>query len=195
MNKQGKIFIISAPSGAGKTTLTLEGLNRLKNKYPISKVITYTTRKPRQNEKHGKDYHFLSETEFLNKQKKGFFLETTKYHDNYYGSPTDILDKIKQGQSFIIVVDYPGAQNYLTLIHNPILIWIEPPSLSELEKRLKKRNDSAELIKTRLKLAEKEMITEKKEHLFKYNLINDDFEKTVNKLISIIEKEISNEDS
>lgn len=162
-------------------------MNRLTDKYPISKVITYTTRKPRPNEIYGKDYHFLSEVDFLNKKKDGFFLETTKYHDNYYGSPADILNKINLGQSFIIVVDYPGAKTFLNLIPNPILIWIEPPSLDELEKRLKKRNDPIQKIKDRIKLAEKEIKTENIEKTFKYHLINDILEDTVNELVQIIE--------
>lgn len=188
--KKGKVFIISAPSGAGKTTLTNQVLKNLESKYPISKVITYTTRKPRQNEINGKDYNFLSEEDFLKKKKDGFFLETTKYHENYYGSPADILDKIKQGQSFIIVVDYPGAKTFLKLIPDPILIWIEPPSLEELEKRLKKRNDSYETIKTRLEMAKKEIDIENKEKLFEYHLINNNFDQTINELIKIIENKI-----
>ncbi len=187
---EGKFFIISAPSGAGKTTLTYEVLKKLKSRYPISKVITYTTRASRPKEVHGTDYHFLSEQEFLNKKEKDFFLETTKYHENYYGSPKNILDKSKKGESFIIVADLPGAKNFLKLLPNPILIWIEPPSLIELEKRLQKRNDSRENINARIELARKEIETEKKDKLFKYHLINDNFDQTVNELIKIIENEL-----
>lgn len=182
----GKFFIISAPSGAGKTTLTNEALKKLKDKYQINKVITYTTRMPREKEIHGVDYHFLSEQEFLNKKKNGFFLETTKYHNNFYGSPANILDKTKRGESFIIVADRPGAKNFSKLLQKPVLIWIEPPSLIELEKRLKKRQDSDETIKERLSLVKTEIENEKKEPLFKYHLINDDFKTAVKELKDII---------
>ena len=100
---QGKVFVISAPSGTGKTTLVKETINRLNNQYDISKVITYTTRNLRTGEINGKDYHFISHDDFLQKEKDGFFLEITKYDNQKYGSPASILTDIQLGKSFIIM--------------------------------------------------------------------------------------------
>jgi len=193
-NLNGRFFIIAAPSGAGKTTLTHAAIKKLSPKYNISKVITYTSRPPRKDEVDGKDYHFLSKEEFIKKQKENFFLEITQYNNNFYGSPTDILAKAKEGTSFIFVADRAGAKSALKLLPEPILIWIEPPSLEELKNRLTKRkSESEEQLNRRLNLAEQEMAEEKSEQLFKHHLINDDFEITVSKLVKIIEDELNKE--
>ena len=157
----GEIFVISAPSGAGKTTLTYAVIERLKNTIDISKVITYTSRTPRPNEVAEKDYVFVSREEFLEKKKHNFFLETTEYNGEHYGSPAHIKEEIKRGESFILVIDLVGVHSVIKLLENPVLIWITPPSLSVLEERLSKRGETKEKIKERLALAEQELQEEK----------------------------------
>src|SRR5580698_9904346 len=87
----GKLFIISAPSGGGKTTITQEVIARLGEKCHIQRAINYTSRPPRDNEVNGIDYHFITPEDFINKKASGFFLETTYYDNNYYGSPVSII--------------------------------------------------------------------------------------------------------
>ena len=186
--KNGLFFVVSAPSGAGKTTLSTAVINKLKEKHQVSKVITYTSRPRRKGEVDGTDYHFISNSDFLQKEINQYFLETTKYHNYFYGSPSSILEKSKTGKSFVIVTDYKGGKNYLKLLKNPILIWIEPPSLEELEIRLKKRNrEDFKKISERLEMAKIEIETERKNKIFHYHVINDNFEKTVSELCKIIE--------
>src|SRR5436853_2205355 len=96
---QGTLFIISAPSGGGKTTLVYEVIKRLAATIPLCKVITYTTRAPRPNEHNGDDYYFVTNEEFLAKKEHNFFIETTLYDTNWYGSPRSVLDGLTQGTS------------------------------------------------------------------------------------------------
>ncbi len=185
--KHGFAFIVGAPSGTGKTTVVERVLKHLASQYPISRVVTYTSRSKRIGEKDGRDYFFLSPQEFRDKKKQGFFLETTIYDENYYGSPSSVLADLAKGQSFIFVVDRAGAKILKQLLPDPVLIWLEPPSIEELKKRLLHRGKSTE-IKTqkRLELAEKEIKQEKENHLFQYHIINDDLNLTVEQVERII---------
>lgn len=188
--KQGKIFIISASSGAGKTTLTNEVIKRLSHKFNISKVITYTTRSPRIDEINGKDYYFLTEKEFKQKLKADFFLETTKYNESFYGSPKNILENIKYGKSFILITDLKGIKVLKKLIPKAILIWINIPNLEILRQRLINRGDNFKKIEQRLKLAKIELKEIKKTDFFNYKIINDKFDQTSQKLMQLISHEL-----
>ncbi|MCK4265157.1 guanylate kinase [Candidatus Babeliales bacterium] len=189
--KDGKIFIVSAPSGTGKTTLVNSVLGSIGNKYNISKVITYTNRKPRPGEKDGVDYNFISPEEFNEKMKDNFFLETTIYSDKYYGSPALIKEELKLGKSFVLLVNREGTKSVCGLLSNPVTIWLEPPSLEVLKSRLLKRGDSHSQIEKRLNLAEQELKEEKNHRLFKYHIINDVFNKAADGILQIVETELS----
>ena len=136
--KAGIIVILSSPSGAGKTTLVKKISTR--KKYKIS--ISHTTRKPRANEKNGKDYYFTSKKIFKKLIKKGEFLEHAKVFDNYYGSSKDlIINKLKQGKNVLFDIDWQGTRQIKNkkLKYKLLTIFILPPSKNELLKRLIKR--------------------------------------------------------
>jgi len=187
----GKLFIVSAPSGAGKTTLVNEVLGRLGLKYSIDRVITYTSRAVRLGEKPGKDYHFLSPEGFNRKINDGFFLEWSGEYDHYYGTPRHILNELKQGLSRVLVIDRAGAKSVLSIAQDPspalregvVPIWIYTSDFVELERRLVARGDNTnEQIKRRLEIAQKEVKKEQEKPLYKYRILNDNFTKASQEL-------------
>ncbi|MBD3231165.1 hypothetical protein GF322_00730 [Candidatus Dependentiae bacterium] len=193
MKNEGILFIISGPSGVGKTSLAREAISRVTKDFNIKKVTTYTTRPIRENETDCQDYFFLSQEEFENKFKNGFFLETTKYDNHKYGSPAHILEDLKLGKSFVIVTDMLGIKNISNLHKDSIFIWISPPSIKELRRRIIKRQGHAEnKIEDRLTLAEQEMKeAHEKTRIINWFLVNEVFEKSVNELEKIIKKELN----
>lgn len=190
---RGKLFIISAPSGAGKTSVAEGVVKILQKLMPIEKVITFTTRKIRPGEISEKDYHFISIKEFLTLKKDGGFLETTEYNGNYYGSPASIISKLKAGKSLIMVTDCTGAKNFKNNIFPDVVtIWLTVPSLEVLRQRLENRNtESKEALINRLQLAKTETAQESAEQFFQYHVLNDDLDKTIQNVICIILKELN----
>jgi len=186
-----KVFVFTAPSGAGKSSLANESIKRLNPDYNISRTTTYTTRSPRENEINGKDYHFISVEDFKQKQKNNFFLETTEYRGCFYGSPISIISDLELGKSFIIVTDIDGSKNISKLIKKPVLIWITTPTIEKLKERLIKRgNFTHHQLEESLKQAVEEIKEAHKSRLFDYNVVNDVFEDTVEQLISLIKEEL-----
>lgn len=190
--KKGTVFIVSAPPGAGKTSLTTHIVQALQQEFNLSKIITYTTRKPRQNEKQDIDYHFITHAEFEQKNKALFFLETNEYNGNLYGSPKSLLDDLEQGKSFFLVVDRSGAQKIKTLIKNPVLIWLTVPNVEALQLRMQNRGtDNQEELVERMVIACKEIQDETRDPAFKYHVYNENFEQAANEIIGIIRKEFA----
>lgn len=154
----GKIFVISAPSGAGKTTLV--GL--LRERFPLlAESVSCTTRNPRGHEVDGVDYFFLSKEEFFAKREAGLFAEWAEVHGNFYGTPLDFLQKqLDSGKDIICDIDYQGAINIKKAFpEEAVLILVLPPSMEELESRLRLRaTDNPEVIKTRLHNAKNEIL-------------------------------------
>lgn len=186
-SKKGKVFIVSAPSGAGKTSIVTKAVERLSKQIPISRVVTYTTRQPRANEVNGVDYNFVSHQDFENKMKSGFFLETTNYNGKLYGSPASILTDLDLGKPFIFITDIEGVKNLSKFFENSVKIWLNAPSFSELRRRIISRNtESAHQIDERLKLAENEIKEAEKSRLFDYKIINNEFETTIEELVGLI---------
>ena len=183
----GKLFIISAPSGTGKTSLVNVLLREWKNEHQLKRVVTYTTRVPRKDEMEGRDYHFISREDFEKKREEGFFLESGVFCGNYYGSPVFVLDPAYRNEdSYLLVIDRAGG---LKIKDTPgaVLIWIIPPSLQELKARLEKRGkDSAESIEQRIKKAQQELECEERENSYTYRLVNDDFIKAKTELKRLI---------
>ncbi len=186
----GSLFIIAAPTGAGKTTLT----NLIISRHPhIKRAVTYTTRKARPGEQHAVDYFFVTEDEFLTLKNNNFFLETTKYDQSWYGSPSDILHHVSAGGHYIIITDWPGAKTISTQITttNPEInfecLWITVPSRELLVERLKDRytHDHAAL-ERRLKLFDAEIDRELQERFFLHHVINDDLESTYKRLCTLM---------
>lgn len=183
MNKrQGLLFIVSAPSGTGKTTLCREMERRLSN---LNFSISYTTRAPRAGEVHERDYYFVEKMEFEKKVQRGEFSEWAEVHGNLYGTDEKITrDLIDQGVDILLDVDAQGAASLKKRFPEGVFIYILPPSLEILEERLKeRRTDSAEEIQRRVKEARSEI---QKLDCYSYLVINDQFGKASRDLESVI---------
>lgn len=180
--RTGNVFIISAASGTGKTTL----VSRLvKNHADIRVSVSHTTRAPRENEQHGKHYYFVSQEKFMDLVGQGAFLEHAEVFGNYYGtSVMGVEDLTRQGFDVILEIDVQGAAQIREALPHAIGIFILPPSLVILEERLRKREtDSAEVIERRLAEAKGEI---EQASAFDYVVVNDDLIATEMNLLHII---------
>lgn len=187
----GKLFIVSAPSGAGKTSLVDEILTRLKRQYNIDRLVTYTSRDIRPGETEGKDFCFVSPKEFEKRVQEGFFLEWSKEYEHYYGSPRRVENDLKDGHSRILVIDRSGAKQVLEHISDAITVWIYTPSIEVLKERLLSRGvNSPEQIETRLEIAKQELEQEAQHKFYTHHILNDDFEKAASDLEKILENEL-----
>ncbi|MBI5809014.1 MAG: guanylate kinase [Ignavibacteriales bacterium] len=184
-----KLFVFSAPSGSGKTTIVKEVLNSFPN-FVFS--ISATTRKKRPNEKDGVDYFFITEKEFLERIEKNEFVEWEKFYDYYYGTLKSQIDNnIKNGRHTVFEVDVKGAISIKKYYPEAVLIFIAPPSIEELKQRLIKRNtETEEDLKKRIERAEMELSFKDK---FDYVVSNSDLEFAKKEVKKIIEKEIKEE--
>ncbi len=178
----GNLFIVSAPSGAGKTSLVSALLNSNKQ---IALSISYTTRAPRPGETDGKDYHFISREEFLQMAQRGDFLESAEVYGNLYGTSQPwIENELASGRDILLEIDWQGAEQVRRLMPHAISIFILPPSLAALETRLKGRGqDSAEVIARRLHAAQEDI-----SHVaeFDYVIINDKLDEALHQLDAVI---------
>lgn len=192
---QGKLFIASAISGAGKTTLIRESLRRLQeNGYAIDRLITYTTRAPRINEIQNVDYNFLSHEEFIEKQKNNFFFEVASFNDHLYGTSAEFVRQLELGKSFIVPLNKEGTHEMRErLPNNTITILITAPSLEIARERMIKRGGMTQAqIEKRIEISRKELEVEEKSHrLYTYHLINDVFDQSVQELCKIIIDELT----
>lgn len=189
---EGKLFVVSACSGAGKTSLVEHIIKKLGSQFALKKVITYTSKNPRINEIDGKDYHFLSSPEFQERAEKGFFLEWSTRYGHYYGSPISIVQDMHQGFSYIIIVDLAGAQLIERTIKHAVLIWIGVKNKETLKTRLLARNtETCEQINERLNIADQEINQQELLNIFTYKIINDNFENALGELEMIIVDELS----
>lgn len=184
----GNLFIVAAPSGAGKSSLITALLShsehaRLTN--PAELSVSHTTRKPREGEINGKHYYFISVSEFEMLIKDNAFYEHASVFGNYYGtSRTAISDKLERGIDVFLDIDWQGARQIKALNPQAISIFILPPSIESLRQRLVGRGkDSQEVIEKRMREAVSEM-----SHFneFDFVIVNDDFEKAVADFISIV---------
>lgn len=177
-----KVFIVSAPSGAGKTTLIKDVLSHLEGS--LERVVTCTTRAPRKGEIHGRDYWFLDEETFDRKVKEGRFLERAEVYGKKYGVLFESITEIKsRNKSAVLILDVQGALNVRRQM-DVVLLFICPPSLEELKRRLEGRHtDSEEGIQRRLSKAQEEM---EKRFFYDYIVVNDDFSFASDVIRSII---------
>lgn len=186
----GKLFLVSASSGAGKTTLVREVLVRLHEEHGVKRVITYTTKAPRPGEQQGIDYHFLSEDEFMKKIAQNFFVEHSTVYGAYYGFPRSVLHDIDHGAHYIAIVDRAGAASIKSERPDAILIWIKADK-QVLEARLTSRaQDTQEVITFRLAIAEQELAAEQADDLYNHLILNDSLEAAIERLEHIIRNEV-----
>jgi guanylate kinase len=183
---KGKMVILSAPSGSGKSTI----INRLLAKNLLLEFsVSATNRPPRGNERNGVEYYFFSADEFKEKINEGKFIEYEEVYPNrYYGTlKSEVEKKIAEGKNVILDVDVAGGLNIKKLYKkNALLIFIRPPSIEELQRRLEKRGtDSPEVIKDRISKATYELSIASK---YDAIVVNDKLEKAENEIINIINK-------
>jgi guanylate kinase len=178
----GNLFIISAPSGAGKTSLVhaLLGINP-----HINLSISYTTRDPRPGEHDGKDYHFVSRETFLAMAKRGEFLESAEVYGNLYGtSQTWISQEVSKGRDVLLEIDWQGAAQVRRLFPDSISIFILPPSREALEQRLKGRGQDNDAVIAKRMAAVREDVAHIAE--FDYVIINDNLNEALRELNAVV---------
>lgn len=177
MLMKGKLVIFSAPSGSGKTTIVH---HLLKKDYDLQFSVSVCSREKRENEVHGKDYYFVSPEEFRSKIEAGDFLEWEEvYHDHFYGTLKSEVDRIRNlGKNVLFDIDVMGGLNIKKQFgRDALAVFVMPPSIQELEKRLRNRNtDSDEKIRRRIDKAEHEMTFAQQ---FDKVLLNDHLEKSL----------------
>ncbi|NWN45863.1 guanylate kinase [Candidatus Phytoplasma pruni] len=185
LHKKGLVIVISGPSGVGKGTLTKALLKKEGHNFVYSSSMT--TRAPRAGEIEGKDYFFVDQAFFQQKIKEKYFLEHNKFIGNYYGTPYDkVLDQVEEGKEVILEIDVQGSLQIRKhkISKDAIFIFIVPPTKQALYNRLKKRNtESEEIIRQRMDKADQEFLLAYK---YDYIVVNDDIDKAVDKIISII---------
>ena len=186
IKKEGVLLVISSPSGTGKTTICKKLIEYDKN---IHLSVSVTTRKKRKNEVEGIDYYFRSKKDFLNLKSQNSFIENAFVFENYYGTlKSEVLEQLECGIDVLIDIDWQGTRQITQAMKgNLIKIFLLPPSIDELKKRLSKRNsDSIKEINFRMSKALKEI-----KHFDEYNyvLINDNLDNTFQKIVKIIEVE------
>jgi guanylate kinase len=175
------LMVLSAPSGGGKTTVCLAVLKRLPW---LKRCVTATTRSPRKGEKQGRDYWFLSEAEFKRRAQSGGFYEWARVHGNYYGTPRkEVAQAMRQGRSLVLVIDVQGGAQVKRKDPKSLLVFLLPPSIQALEKRLKVRGkDSAAVVARRLKDARGEL---KAARTYDYWVVNDKLSHAVGQVSEI----------
>lgn len=186
MRKKGMLVILSAPSGCGKDTV-FKALQQRRD--DVVESVSATTRSPREGEINGVNYYFKTEAEFKMMIENDDLLEYAQYNKCYYGTPVEgVENAINSGKVCILIIEVQGAQSIMLSRSDCVSIFLLPPSMEVLEKRLKSRNtDTEENINNRLELAQHEI---RLASLYKYNVVNDDLEAAVDEINHIINKEL-----
>ncbi len=184
IRREGIIFVISAPSGTGKTTIC----DRLISSFSDLKMsVSHTTRNPRPGEENGVDYFFVDKTTFIQMIRNDDFLEWAEVYGNYYGTSKKMInDLFISGNDILLDIDIQGAKNIKKIYKNSVLIFLIPPSMEELERRLIQRKEEASIIKKRINKA----IDEIEQYLnYDYLVINDNLDEATEKIKCIIQAE------
>lgn len=179
----GSLFVITAPSGTGKTTIS----NYLRSHYGLRISVSYTTRPPRKTETEDQTYHFIDDETFLKMRDEGAFLEWAQVYGHYYGTPrAHVCERLDTGHSIFLEIDVAGAKQVKASYPDAILIFIMPPSMEELVARLDARDTETEEVKQiRLAAAEKEIA---QKDFFDYVIINDHLNEAIAQIIEVVKK-------
>ncbi len=184
MSNNGLIFVLSAPSGGGKTTLR----DKLRKCFPCFRYsVSATTRCPRKKEINGRDYHFVSMKVFQDRVKAGRFVEWAEVHGNLYGTPKEFIEKnFAEGNDILLDIDVKGALQIKKGFPEAVLVFIAPPSVAVLEKRLKSRGtDTSDEVKRRILRAADEMsVADDYDHV----VVNENLEEAIKELEEIVKK-------
>jgi guanylate kinase len=182
MKREGVLYVISAPSGAGKTTLCKEIIDIFPN---LRHSVSYTTRTPRQGEVHGRDYFFVEQKEFSRMVAEGEFAEWAEVHGNFYGTSLATLNECRsQGIDLILDIDCQGARQLKGRFEGGVYVFVLPPSMEELRRRLDNRSsDTQEVIERRINNAAGEI---KEARWYDYIIVNDRFSEAVEQLKSVL---------
>ncbi|HXH65191.1 MAG TPA: guanylate kinase [Mariprofundaceae bacterium] len=179
-----RLFVVSGPSGSGKTSLCRAWMERCPE---LRLSISSTTRPPRPGEVDGRDYHFLSPAEFERQLAAGAFLESAVVHGHRYGTrKADVERMLAEGFDVLLEIDWQGAQQVAAKLPDAFRIFIMPPSLEELRRRLIGRGqDSAEVVASRMAAAESEMAHADEAHV---RIVNDDFAQALERLLALYQR-------
>ncbi len=185
MHEKGKLFVISGPSGAGKSTVVFKAME---GRDDLCFSTSVTTRSPRPGETHGKEYFFVDHARFLEMVEKDELLEHAEYVSNFYGTPRAYVEEqMASGKNVLLDIEVKGARQVHEKMPEAVMIFVVPPSLQELERRLRGRGtDSGEAIEGRLIRARQEY---GEADFYHYLLINDDADQAAARLCAIIDAE------
>ncbi len=185
MSKNGKLYVFTGPSGTGKGTILSQVLKQDKR---LFLSVSATTRAPREGEIHGGHYYFLDKQTFEDKINKGEFLEYAQYVGNYYGTlEQPVNEQLKSGNDVVLEIEVQGAMQIHEKRPDAVMIFVAPPSIEELERRLIGRGtENAEKIAARMKTAEEEL---KQSDKFDYIIVNDDLDCAIADLLAILRAE------
>lgn len=183
---QGKLIVVSGPSGVGKGTIVKTIVKRRED---VVESVSCTTRAPRTGEMHGREYYFLSKEEFIRRIDENDFLEYDEHFGNFYGTPKSFVREMLKEKHVILEIDVVGALNAKKAFPESVLVMVAPPSVEELEKRLAGRGtETAEEIQNRMQRIGYELSQQDK---YDYVLVNDDLEKALADFSNIIDNGVS----
>lgn len=199
MKRSGKLFVISGPSGAGKTTVVHGVLERLVRKRTqgslegcdVDRLVTYTSKMARMGEVNGVDYHFISADEFQKKIEEGFFLEWSNGLGHYYGTPRSVVDDLSRGKSYCLIIDREGAKQISSRVSDAVLVWLGVDHDVLKERLIKRGTDTPDQIQRRLERARRELQAEKTERLYSYHITNQIYGESVEQMLAIFVSELS----
>lgn len=183
---EGRLLVISGPSGVGKTTIC----HALRGRGRIVRSVSATTRAPRPGEVHGRDYFFLTREDFVAKREAGGFLEWAEYAGNLYGTPKDfVLEQTRAGKFPLLEIEVKGVQQLRSQKWPGVYVFLAPPSIEDLRKRLEGRgNMPPDVIARRIKVAEEEM---KHKDLYDRVVVNDTVDRALAEVLAILDKELN----
>ena len=188
--EKGSLIVISGPSGCGKDTVVREVMKNNKNTW-LS--VSCTSRAPRFGEEHGKDYFFLTKEEFEDKIKRNDLLEYASYAGNYYGTPKEHVEKLlNEGKNVLLEIEVQGALQVMAKVPDALTIFLVPPSMEELERRIRGRRTEAEdIVRQRLEKAEREIKTKDN---YKHVVVNNTIDQAASEIAAIIRRAIKKQD-